>query len=479
MLALALCCGCRPDAPEPADTAAPTTPAPLVATLAPSALVPTVPVLSWDAPPGTTSYVAYGEGGVLDRRTAAVADPSAGVPVLGLAAGRSWSLQAVSEGAAGGVSGILTFDAPAPPPGVPRLEILEQTGGAEAPTGYVLGMATNQLSGPEGRGFVVIWRGDGAPVWWTALAPGHLVVTPSLGLSDGVVWWDDYDTTDTRLVAHAVRTRLDGSAQERWPLLDGHHGVLETGPDTLTWIARELRDDGAGGFVTADRLLEAPLDGVDAPRELIDLYDAVFGGTFQDPCVHTTLPTRVGPAFPVREWSHLNSIVHLPDLDALLIHLRWVDTVVLVDRSTGAVRWKLGGPDSDFVRDGGGPLWDGVEASLFSHAHLSDAWDGGMVLFDNGSHHPEPVSAIVEVAWDEGARTAREVFRWEDPEGRFVGILGDARRMPGGGYLGSWSTLGELTEISPDGEREWWARTDPPRALSRVLFLPTLPGEAR
>jgi hypothetical protein len=172
----------------------------------------------------------------------------------------------------------------------------------------------------------------------------------------------------------------------------------------------------------------------------------------------------------VFEWSHLNSIV--PIGDAYLLHLRWVDTVLLVDDA--GIRWTMGGPLGTFTWADGTPLWNGVDDSWLSHAHLSDAWDGGLVAFDNGSHRSPPETSIVELAWDEDARTVEEVFRWRHPEGRFVGIIGDVRKLSGGTYLVAWSTYGDLDEVDPDGQIVWHAATDPLRSLGRAVWIPDL-----
>jgi hypothetical protein len=251
--------------------------------------------------------------------------------------------------------------------------------------------------------------------------------------------------------------------------------VLEPEPDVLVWPARDTRPGAEPDtWVTADRLYEAPFDDPTHPREVVDLYEDLFGGTYTPVCTHSAQGMPYDGHYPVYEWSHLNSVVYLADRDAYLIHLRWIDTVLLVDRPTGAIEWRLGGPMSDFTWDDGRPLWTSVEDTPLSHAHLSDAWDGGLVAFDNGSHRTPLVSAIVELAWDEPSRTVTQVFRWEDPQGRFAGILGDVRKLPGGDYLAAWSTIGEVDEVRPDGVEVWHATTSPLRSVSRVRWIPDL-----
>ena len=139
----------------------------------------------------------------------------------------------------------------------------------------------------------------------------------------------------------------------------------------------------------------------------------------------------------------------------------------------------MGGRSSDFTREDGSPLYTSAEDSWpWSHAHLSDAWEGGALLFDNGDHYDPPVSGVVEVAWDEEARTVREVWRWTRPDGVFLFTLGDARRLPGGNVLVAWTGEGRLTEITRDGDIVWDARAEPGLQVSRIQVLP-LDGVAR
>ena len=44
--------------------------------------------------------------------------------------------------------------------------------------------------------------------------------------------------------------------------------------------------------------------------------------------------------------------------------------------------------------------------------------------------------------------------------------------------VGSWSVLGELDEVTLDGEELWRAHTVPAKAVGRVIYLPELPGWA-
>ena len=99
----------------------------------------------------------------------------------------------------------------------------------------------------------------------------------------------------------------------------------------------------------------------------------------------------------------------------------------------------------------GSSVWRSAEDSdLWSHGHLSHAWSGGFVLFDNGDHSAARVSSIAEFAYDEDARTIETRYRFFHPEGAHTASMGDVRKLRDGNYLASWAGLGTINEIDPD-----------------------------
>ncbi|MEQ1500755.1 MAG: aryl-sulfate sulfotransferase [Myxococcota bacterium] len=489
MSALWFAMGCRPEDPGidsgspgtiPVDSA--TSAGTPVVTWSP--LVPTVAWVDWAAPADATAVrVEFGADGAFDRATGWSTPgelPPGGLAVVGLAAGRTYTARVAADTPAGPASSApVTLAVPAAPPDLPVLVIDRSDAGAEVPSGYLWSAVSTSLGG-DAQTDLVVWNGAGEIVWYVRSERGHITVSPSVGQTPGTLWWDDYDMTDLERRATLVRATLDGRSLDRVALPNGHHAALEVEPGIVAWIAHDVRPapDGVGS-VTADRLYEAPFDDTAHPREVVNLYDALFHGAFDPPCDHTTTGIPYGSTFPVFEWSHENSLAYLADRDRYLVNLRWLDTVVAIDRSTGTIAWSLGGPYGSFTTPTGGSIYGSADDSLLSHAHWSDAWDGGLVAFDNGTHHDPPLSSIVTLAWDEDARTVAETSRWTDPEQRFVGILGDARQLPGGDVLSSWSVLGELREVTPAGEVVWSAHTEaggdgPAVSIGRVRWLSEL-----
>jgi hypothetical protein len=81
------------------------------------------------------------------------------------------------------------------------------------------------------------------------------------------------------------------------------------------------------------------------------------------------------------EWGCGNGLAEMPNGD-IVVSFRQISTVIIIDRKTGEIIWKLGAP----------PLCG-------QHAPVPLA-NGNLLLFDNGPHrldHPLPFSRVIEV----------------------------------------------------------------------------------
>ena len=101
---------------------------------------------------------------------------------------------------------------------------------------------------------------------------------------------------------------------------------------------------------------------------------------------------------------------------------------------------------------------------------MSDVWDGGMLVFDNGYHHDPRASRIVEYAVDTEARTVTRGFTFDSETEEFNALLGDGRRLPNGNILVSWTLQGVLTELTRDGDVGWRNSVDLGTATGRLAY---------
>jgi hypothetical protein len=103
--------------------------------------------------------------------------------------------------------------------------------------------------------------------------------------------------------------------------------------------------------------------------------------------------------------------------------------------------WTLGGEHSDFTGDGA--VWE------VQHGHHVIAPDR-LLIFSNGPAGSP--SHAFEVSLDESARTATRV--WEYESGERTVFFGDVQRLENENTLVSYSAVGVVHEVNPNGELE-------------------------
>jgi hypothetical protein len=137
------------------------------------------------------------------------------------------------------------------------------------------------------------------------------------------------------------------------------------------------------------------------------------------------------------EWTHGNGIAELPNGD-IVVSFRTISTVIIIERRTGKIIWKLGAP----------PL-----AGQHAPTPLPN---GNLLIFDNGPHrldHPMPFSRVIEfelatkqIVWAYQEKSECEFF---SPR------ISNAQRLPNGNTLVCEGSFGRLFEVTVDGELVW------------------------
>jgi hypothetical protein len=166
---------------------------------------------------------------------------------------------------------------------------------------------------------------------------------------------------------------------------------------------------------------------------------------------------QVFPPNPV-DYVHINSIALAPDGN-LIASLRNQDALIKIDRATGEVLWRFGGPEAvgnDFV------VMNDPLGGFSRQHHVSVLENGNLLLFDNGNLHDPPISRAVEYKLDEERFIATLV--WSYQNGQYGPTLGSAQRLPNGNTLISWGSSQDphMTEVTPDGRvaMEIWLPED-------------------
>jgi hypothetical protein len=153
------------------------------------------------------------------------------------------------------------------------------------------------------------------------------------------------------------------------------------------------------------------------------------------------------------DFFHINSI----DVGAdgnLLISARHTWCVYKLDRSTGAVIWRLGGKRSDFT------MAPGAEFAWQHDARWQP--DGSMTLFDDGANSSNPPTEdhsrglVLEV--DESTRSARVIREYDHPANLLARSQGSVQVQANGNVLVGWGDQPYLTEFTQDGAALFDAR---------------------
>ena len=137
------------------------------------------------------------------------------------------------------------------------------------------------------------------------------------------------------------------------------------------------------------------------------------------------------------EWTHGNTVAETAD-GHLVVSFRNISTVVMIERATGQIVWRLGSP----------PLAQQHEPPPLP--------TGNILIFDNGTHrrdHPATFSRVIEV----DPRTDTIVWEYADQSlfEFFSPYISGAQRLANGNTLICEGCHGRIFEITPAREVVW------------------------
>ncbi len=145
------------------------------------------------------------------------------------------------------------------------------------------------------------------------------------------------------------------------------------------------------------------------------------------------------------DYFHINS-VKLDTDGNLLISSRHTWTVYKVNRTTGAIIWRLGGKKSDFALGAGLP---------FAWQHDVEAVDATTLrIFDNESNGTPvlPSSRVIWVSHDDTTMTATLLRSIVHPLGLSIVAEGSAQTLPNGDTFVGWGLAGRFSEFDASGQ---------------------------
>jgi hypothetical protein len=332
--------------------------------------------------------------------------------------------------------------------------------------------------GPLGASYVAIFDSAGAPVWWMRdeapsdarlLADGNLAwVTPTeKGVGTDPTAAYEIHRLDGRLLRRIAAIGTPTDQHDLEPLRNGNHLVLAYRPRD----GADLSDYGGPSSATVldGEVQEVTPDGRVAwswsSKDHIGLAET---GRWFDLHVIGT-PTKLRDGRSGYDIVHLNSIEARGD--TVVVVARHLDAVYAISRSTGRIKWKLGGtrrPESLRVlgdRAPAGQLLGGPhDARLLG--------DGTLTLYDNGHARGRPPRAL-RLRIDERAGTARVIEDLRYRPARSSLCCGSARRLRGGNWLVNWADRPLITELTARGQLRFRLRF---RGVFSYRAFPIRPG---
>jgi hypothetical protein len=232
--------------------------------------------------------------------------------------------------------------------------------------------------------------------------------------------------------------RLDANADlvSTTEVRDPHHDFVELPDGRLAWLAYEfsMPSDGATQqFLATDRVWAVPEGGGDAEVLFSTLADWTWLQRMDVPP-----EGQDGRSMPgYLDWGHGASLVWRDSDERLFLMWRFQDMMIAIGQD--GVDWAWGTEYGDLRG-----------SDSFVHAHVSEIWDGGALVFDN---RRSDRSRLVEYTFDD--ERFEKVWEWRADT--FEAGIGDVRRMPEacGSVLSSWPSQGRLVEVTGDGDERW------------------------
>ena len=404
-----------------------------------SEAIPTVVTVTWEPehPAADPMRIELGSGPTLDREFTALPtdDGKCRATLVGLKPSTTYRLRAVEiDGGTTYASDRLTVETGPAPAGMPGLTV-ERTPGRSPAGGFLV---TSLLSNPS---WAVIIDEDGDYVWWhtpgdewerSFVPRAHLSADGAHVLyeaSASALTGEDDSVTGERML---VRVSLDGTEVDTVSLEGCHHDFVELPGGNVAAIVSDVREVD-GEEVEGDRIVELDWDGVEqgswSAWDHIE-YDPADVTADDDP-----------------GWTHANALDHDPADDSYTLSLRNQDTILRIDRASGEIRWRLGGVHNDF---------DAAlnVLPLFQRQHQFQRLDSSILVFDNGTVD-DMRSRAVEYALDEGNMTAQQIWTHVDDPPLFSIGFGDVTRLPSDHTLVTWSSAGQIDEVTEDGVLVW------------------------
>ncbi len=131
------------------------------------------------------------------------------------------------------------------------------------------------------------------------------------------------------------------------------------------------------------------------------------------------------------DYMHMNSLCIDPNDNNIICSFRNLNEIIKINRTTGAIMWRLGGKHSDF------PLTADEQFLRQHYARFTD--DGKTLIFvDNGDATLRAYSRILEFQLDENNKTVSSFKAYDVPD-NFIQYAGSVKKENGYYFIGGGS----------------------------------------
>ncbi|MFT5680350.1 MAG: hypothetical protein ACI8RZ_001256 [Myxococcota bacterium] len=329
------------------------------------------------------------------------------------------------------------------PAGLSDFEVqVSETGQSEE--SYWMGMLLK--AGELGYdGVPLIINRAGQIVWYRQLDvnASALQLERYLGSNDIVINLLVLDLYDV-IPQSMLRFGMDGELTSELSTPGSHHAFAQPEPGIIAFLKEQEQvfEEYDDVIIIGDQIIE-----VDASGELTEVFNT--WGT-----IDIDLEAATVGDDEIVDWTHGNGLFYWAENDSYLVSFHNLSAVLEVSRATGEILAVIGEP----VAEPSFSFTGGQEEAFYQQHHPTITPEGTLMLFDNHTVE-QGMSRAVEYELDYSAQTATLI--WEDPldNGYTVGGLGQSLRLLNGNTLINWGVLGELAEVTAEGELVWQVNT--------------------
>ncbi len=371
-------------------------------------------VVRWEQLASAEGWVEYSvDGDWHSSPTRELEEGSQEQLLLGIPYGEDVSLKLVQTGEDGtATSDAVSIGTDGLPGGIPEAEVLSADPDRYDPHRPWLLAGVYDWTIILDRRARVVWAAE-TPLLRSTLQPQPSWDGTDLLIDNGSFW----GLFDGGARSTVIRMKIDGSSEETYDTAGLHHPFTELPDGSLVWAA--MSGDGE----TLQRLTP------DGTEESLASCRALLGGLGD------------------KGYCGSNTIRYDADRDSFLWSFYSHDTVVEVDRATGAAlrifgqhedAWAFDPPESGFWWQHGGYFTE--EGTLLISSYVAEDDDELVVR---------------EYELDEASETLRQVWSYRGDEAVHGETMGEAWRMPGGNTLHNYGEGQRVREVTPEGDVVW------------------------